>query len=116
MSYKEKLKNQILENYPYEFTLDEEHPFMHSRAWRFDLAIVKLKIAIEYDGLIFKPEQQRGGHQTPKGMINDMEKRNEAQIRGWLVLIANQVSIKDFTFIEQLERAIKVRKGDIRYE
>lgn len=89
---------------------------MHSRDWRLDYAIVSLKIAIEYDGIVFKPNQQRGGHQTPKGMANDMEKRNEAQIRGWLVLVCTQKTIDDRTFIEQLERAIKVRKGDIRYE
>ena len=93
-----------------------EYEFMHSRKWALDYAIASLKIGIEYDGIVFKPNQQRGGHQTPKGMANDMEKRNEAQIRGWLVLVCTQKTIDDRTFIDQLERAIKVRKGDIRYE
>ena len=88
---------------------------MHSRKWALDYAIASLKIGIEYDGYVFDPNR-KGGHQTPKGMANDMEKRNEAQIRGWLVLVCTQKTIDDRTFIEQLERAIKVRKGDIRYE
>lgn len=96
--------------------LTPEHSFMYSRNWRFDWAVVELKIAVEYDGIIFKPKQQRGGHQTPKGMVNDMEKRNEAQIRGWVVLLVNQLSLDSGLFLEQFDRAIKVRKGDIRYE
>ena len=69
---------------------------------------------IDYDGYVFK--SRIGGHQTPKGMANDMEKRNEAQIRGWIVLLATQKTIDDRTFIEQLTRAIKVQRGDISYE
>lgn len=88
---------------------------MYSRNWKFDYAIPELKIVVDYDGYVFNPKL-KGGHQTPQGMANDMEKRNEAQIRGWIVLLATQKTIDNRTFIKQLERAIKVRRGDIRYE
>lgn len=102
-------------NLPFRLEILTEEPFMYSRNWRFDWMIRDLKIAIDYDGYVFNPNK-KGGHQTAKGMANDMEKRNEAQIRGYTVLLATQKTIDDRTFIKQLERAIKVRKGDIRYE
>jgi len=113
-TYKDRLEG-LLKREDSEVLL-KEYKFMYSRGWKFDYAFPQLKIAIEYDGIVYKPSQQRGGHQTPKGIINDQEKRNEAQVRGWIVLLANQTSIDNRTFIDQLERAIKVRRGDIRYE
>jgi hypothetical protein len=114
---KEKIEKELSEILPTQMPVPlSEYQFMYSRRWAFDWAIPSLKIAIEYDGIVFRPEHQRGGHQTPKGMANDSEKRNEAQIRGWIVIIVNQTTMKDGTFADQLERAIKVRRGDIRYE
>ena len=98
-----------------DLVLNPEHPFMYSRNWALDWAILPLKIGIEYDGYVFDPKK-KGGHQTPTGMANDMTKRNEAQVRGWIVLVCTQKTIDDRTFIDQLERAIKFRRGDISYE
>lgn len=116
MTYKERLEHLFLTHLPNECPKPiPEKTFMNSRNWRFDWVIPSLKIAIDFDGYVFNPNK-KGGHQTPQGMANDMEKRNEAQIRGWLVLLATQKTIDNRTFIHQLERAIKVRRGDIRYE
>jgi hypothetical protein len=120
-TYKEKIQNQILEIVDKYYTPEllvtatDEHQFMRSRKWRFDWVIPELMIAIDYDGYVFSPNK-KVPHVTPGGMANDMEKRNEAQIRGWIVIVCTQKTIDDRTFTDQLERAIKVRKGDIRYE
>lgn len=91
-----------------------EHRFMESRNWRFDLAIPSLKVAIEYQGGVFL--KRKGGHQTVKGQTNDWEKFNEAQIRGWIVICANPITINNGSFFNQLDRAIKVRRKEIIYE
>lgn len=86
---------------------------MRSRQWRFDYCIVSLKIAIEYQGSNLK--KAKGRHQTPFGQSGDWEKINEAQLRGWTVILCNAITVKDGTFRDQFERAIKVKRGDIRY-
>lgn len=60
----------------------EEHQFHHVRKFRFDWAIIDLKIAIEYEGVFSKKSR----HTTIKGFTMDCEKYNLAQIEGWIVL------------------------------
>ena len=60
----------------------KEHQFHPVRKWRFDYAIVDLKIAIEVDGAVWVG----GRHNRPAGYIADMEKLNTAASMGWLVL------------------------------
>ena len=60
----------------------KEHQFHPVRKWRFDYAIVSLKIAIEVDGAVWVG----GRHNRPAGYIADMEKLNTAASMGWLVL------------------------------
>jgi very-short-patch-repair endonuclease len=60
----------------------KEHKFHPVRKWRFDYAIVGLKIAIEVDGAVWVG----GRHNRPAGYIADMEKLNTAASMGWLVL------------------------------
>ena len=59
-----------------------EHRFHETRRWRFDLALPEHKIAVEQEGGIWI----QGRHTRGKGFLGDMEKYNEAAIRGWLVL------------------------------
>lgn len=94
-------------------TVTEEERFMHSRDWKFDYALPDIKVAIEYQGGLF---MKKGGHSNIAGQTRDWEKFNEAQIRGWLVICVNPKTIEDGTFEKQLRRAIKVRKGVIRYD
>lgn len=60
----------------------QEYRFAQHRRWRFDLAWVEQKIAIEVEGGIFVG----GRHTHPVGFLNDMEKYNCAAMLGWRVL------------------------------
>lgn len=60
----------------------KEHRFYPERRWRFDYAIVGLKIAIEVDGAVWVG----GRHNRASGYVADMEKLNTAASMGWLVL------------------------------
>lgn len=60
----------------------KEHKFHPVRKWRFDYAIIDLKIAVEVDGAVWVG----GRHNRAAGYIADMEKLNTATSMGWLVL------------------------------
>ena len=60
----------------------KEHKFHPLRKWRFDYAIIELKICIEIEGGIFT----QGRHIRPMGFIKDMEKYNTAAALGWKVI------------------------------
>ena len=81
-----------------------EYRFHPSRKWRFDLAIVPLKIAIEYEGIMGAP---RSRHTSATGYTGDANKYNEAQLHGWLVLRFTALNMKSMPDI--LERAILLR-------
>lgn len=59
-----------------------EHHFHPTREWRFDLAWIEQKVAVETQGGIWVS----GAHVMPLGYVNDCEKLNEAQMLGWTVL------------------------------
>lgn len=61
-----------------------QHRFHDERKWRFDFAFTGYMVAVEIDGGIF---QAKGtGHRSISGVMADIEKHNEAQIKGWIVL------------------------------
>jgi len=63
------------------YSLELEHKFHSKRRWRFDIAIIDLKIAFEIEGGTW-----RGGrHVNPIGFAKDCEKYNEAVKLGWKV-------------------------------
>lgn len=62
----------------------EEHVFHEVRKWRFDVAILSHRIAIEIEGGVWR--QGGGAHSHPSGIIRDIEKYNAATIDGWKVL------------------------------
>lgn len=59
-----------------------EYQFNETRKFRFDWAIIDLKIAIEFEGIMSKKSR----HTTVTGYSKDAEKYNLAQINGWTVL------------------------------
>ena len=75
-----------------QIQLTSEYQFHPERKWRFDFAVLPLRIAIECEGGIFKGLSvgknfvPRGGHNTPTAIIKDCEKYNEAALLGWRVL------------------------------
>lgn len=69
----------------------EELKFHHERLFRFDWAIPKMKLAIEYEGLM----SQKSGHTTVSGYTKDCDKYNLAQIEGWKVLRYTAINYND---------------------
>ena len=59
-----------------------EYKFLHDRRFRFDLAIPKHKIAIEFEGGVWT----HGRHTRGKGYVNDCKKYNLAVMHGWKLL------------------------------
>jgi hypothetical protein len=59
-----------------------EHKFLEDRKFRFDWAILSLKIAIEYEGIF----SQKSRHTTIDGFTADCSKYNLAVQDGWRVL------------------------------
>lgn len=79
-----------------------EHIFARPRRWRFDLAWVDLKVAVEFQGGLYN----RGRHVRPAGFAADCEKFSEAAIRGWKLLLATYPQVKDGTLYGWLERVL----------
>ena len=59
-----------------------EHKFHPTRKWRFDLAFLESKLAVEVEGGIWT----YGRHNRAISFIKDMEKYNEACLLGWNLL------------------------------
>jgi very-short-patch-repair endonuclease len=85
-----------------------EYRFAPPRRWRFDLAFVNEKIALEIDGP--RNGLKLGGHQHPAGLANDRAKDRAALALGWKVV---RVTTRQFTrgdhwgLLEQLLRSTK---------
>lgn len=81
-----------------------EHRFHPPRKWRFDVAFLDAKVAVELEGGIWT----RGRHVRPKGYKNDMEKYNAAQADGWVVLrfCANDIEQSPMQVIEQVSAVL----------
>ncbi len=59
-----------------------EYKFLHDRRFRIDVAIVKDKIAIEFEGGIYSG----GAHTRGKGYAKDCKKYNLLMMHGWKLL------------------------------
>jgi very-short-patch-repair endonuclease len=81
-------------------TLQKEFAFHSERKWRFDFAIIEMKVAIEYEGLM----SAKSRHTTVSGYTGDAEKYNAAQSLGWKVLRYTAVNYK--TMIEDLNKLL----------
>lgn len=80
--------------------LKKEYRFAPPRLFRFDWAIInpvlKLKVAIEYEGLM----SEKSGHTTVKGYTKDTDKYRLASELGWHVMRFTVVNYKNV--IEEL--------------
>lgn len=79
----------------------EEYRFC-KRRWRFDLAWVDRKLAVEIEGGVYS----HGRHTRGKGFTRDCEKYNEAVILGWRVLRVTTGMVNDGTALTYVERAL----------
>lgn len=59
-----------------------EHKFHPTRKWRFDLAFMEHKLAVEVEGGIWI----YGRHNRASSYFKDMEKYNNACLLGWYVI------------------------------
>lgn len=78
------------------------------KGYELDYAWPQYKIAIEYQGGVFM--RGKSGHSNVAGQTRDWKKLNEAQLKGWIVILVNPKTIDDGSFIKQLKRAFKQRK------
>ena len=83
-----------------------EHPFHSTRRWRLDAAWPDLKIAVEFEGLLWG---EGGRHQRPAGYAEDCRKYNELQTMGWQVYRFSQQMHGEV--IPVLKKAIALRKS-----
>ena len=60
-----------------------EHRFNLDRRWRFDLAWPNHWVAVEIQGGLFAS----GRHTQGAALRREFEKLNDAQVRGWIVLL-----------------------------
>jgi len=79
-----------------------EYRFHETRKWRFDLAWVKQKIAVEIEGGIWT----HGRHTRGAGFELDLTKYNEACILGWKVLRYSTGQIRHNKAIPDLKRVL----------
>lgn len=78
-----------------------EHRFDQERKWRFDWAIKKQMVAVEYEGL----NSEKSRHTTKKGFTGDTEKYNRAQALGWKVIRVTALNYK--TLLKTLNTIIE---------
>ena len=72
------------------------------RRWRFDLAWVDRKLAVEIEGGTYS----RGRHTRGAGFRRDCEKYAEALCLGWRVLRVTTEMVEDGTALAYIERAL----------
>lgn len=80
--------------------VEEEYKFHPVRKWRFDWAILEIKLAVEYEGIF----SRKSRHTTISGFTGDIEKYNEATVLGWRVI---RVTAKDYQNINNTLKRIK---------
>lgn len=79
-----------------------EYRFARPRRWRFDLAWPDNLVALEFEGGI----HTGGRHTTGVGYQLDLEKYNQAALRGWRVLRVSHAQVDDDTAIQLVEEAL----------
>ena len=79
-----------------------EHRFAApERQWAFDFAWPAQRVAVEFEGLVWSGPG--GRHQRAGGYERDLEKYNEALLRGWRVLRISQRHAGDGRALAWLE-------------
>ena len=87
-----------------------EYRFDTVRKFKFDYANLRLKIAIEIEGGIYTGT----GHAKTGRFLSDMEKYNEAAIKGWIILRYGHGQEKKIA--GDVKKAIEKRISDISFK
>ena len=87
--------------------LHTEHRFAKPRRFRFDLAHLPTKIAIEIQGSIWTA----GRHTRGSGLLNEYTKMNLAAELGWRVFYLCTNTVNDEAIYHQIAAAIRETKS-----
>lgn len=79
-----------------------EHRFHDTRKWRYDLAWIDKKIAVEVEGGVYI----QGRHSRGAGMEADCDKYNAAQRLGWKVYRYTAKKIKSGEAAQEIMEAL----------
>lgn len=82
-----------------------EHRFHPMRRWRFDYAWPDCTVALEVEGGVWS--RKRGRHVRGRGYIGDMEKYNEASLRGWTLIRVTPDQLFEAATMDMLTRAMR---------
>ena len=82
-----------------------EYKFLETRRFKFDFAWPRLKVALEVNGGVWT----QGRHTRGAGYLRDLEKLNEAQIAGWLVLQVIPSELSSVGTYDWIRRALEAR-------
>ena len=93
----------IWETYYPNIDLYTEYVFAKPRRFRFDLAHIPTKIAVEIQGGIFNPNTR---HINGAALIKEHEKLNLASALGWRIFFLNCKTINDEAVYHQIAKAI----------
>ena len=80
-----------------------EYRFALPRRWRFDLAFLPHKVAVEVEGGVWT----HGRHTRGAGYEADCEKYSEAALLGWKVLRVTGRMVQNGKALALLERALR---------
>jgi hypothetical protein len=76
------------------------------RRWRFDFAWPPYQVALEVEGGIWT----QGRHARGAGFTKDLEKYNDAQVRGWIVLRCLPRTLATPATLDLVRRALAARE------
>ena len=80
-----------------------EYRFHETRKWRFDVAFLAQRVAIELEGGVWT----RGRHTRGSGFKGDIEKYNAAIFRGWRILRFTTNDL-DLSPIQTIEKVVEL--------
>lgn len=78
-----------------------EFAFAKPRRWRFDFCWPEQRIALEQEGGVWV----RGRHTRGTGYLRDLEKYNEAAVRGYIVIRCTPDQLQDGTAFTWVQKA-----------
>jgi very-short-patch-repair endonuclease len=88
----------------HKIAYEPQYKFDDIRKWRFDFAMVPVKLAIEIEGGIWI----NGKYNHGSGIMRMVEKMNAAQLQGWRVLQFTTNDIQNGTAIKMTLKALNM--------
>jgi very-short-patch-repair endonuclease len=82
-----------------------EYRFFPPRRWKIDFSWINhgIKLAVEVEGGVWL---EKSRHRTSEGFKRDMEKYNQLELEGWMLLRVDGDMIKDGRALSLIEDAL----------